>query len=73
MSTRVYVTELDSKPIELQGWYNSIPLGVEAARSSVTAANEPLFVAVTGDSRVIHRIAHEDHPEAALADEIVWK
>lgn len=71
MPEKFYVTELDSKPISHGGWFPSIAVAVDAARTSVKTAAEATLVAVVGDMRVLHRVARADHPEVAAADEIV--
>lgn len=71
MSTMVYNSELDNKPIIGGGWFDSIKKGVEAARISVGQAPGPVFIAVVSDRGVVHRVAADDHPDAEHADELV--
>lgn len=65
------MTELDSRPTAWTGWYPTVKLAVEAARTAVTAASEPLLMAVMDEERAIHRVAREDHPNSENADELV--
>ncbi len=67
-----YISELDNRPVEWdRRWLPTKAKAIEAARQVVAAAKEPVFIAVVDATRVVHRVARADHPDAEYADEIL--